>query len=83
MPTDISLLEAALIGYEVERQKIQEKIAEIQARLNGRSDYAQAAVGNAAPAKRTRRRMSAAARRKIAAAQKRRWAEYRKKHKAA
>ena len=74
---DTAMLQMALIGYDIERRKIEDKIAEIQARLNGRSR------GAAAPAARTKRTMSAAARRRIAAAQKKRWAEYRKKQKAA
>jgi hypothetical protein len=75
---DTNMLQMALIGYEAERQKIQNKIAEIQARLNGRSG--RAATPNAGASEpRTKRRMSAAARRRIAAAQKARWAEYRKK----
>ena len=79
---DIQLLQMALIGYEAERQKIQEKIADIQRQLNGRTHRASTSM-SAAPATRTRSRMSAAARRRIAAAQKKRWAEYRKKKKAA
>lgn len=77
---DKTLLQMAVIGYEAELQRIQEKIAEIQARLNG------SRTGNAVPApmgKSRRGRMSAAARKRIAAAQKKRWAEYRKRHKAA
>ena len=78
----MSLLEAALIGYEAERQKIQAKIDELQAQLGGRRGRA-AVASSATPARRTRSRMSAAARRRIAAAQKKRWAGYRKKQKAA
>lgn len=79
---DTSLLEAALIGYEAERQRIKDKMAEIQHQLNGRTRRGDTPVA-ATPVRRTRRRMSASARRRIAAAQKRRWAEYRKKKKAA
>jgi hypothetical protein len=68
----------ALAGYEVERQRIQSKIDEINARLGGRSKRAGLTAG-AAQVKRPRGRMSAEGRRKIALAQKRRWAEYRKK----
>jgi hypothetical protein len=74
---DTSMLEMALIGYEAERQKIQARITEIQAQLNGRSGH------TATPVTRTRRKMSATARRRIAAAQKKRWAEYHKQQKAA
>ena len=79
---DTELLEMALIGYESERQKITEKIAELQRLLKIRNHRAGTTVA-ATPTKRGRRPMSAAARKKIAAAQKKRWAEYRKKQKAA
>jgi hypothetical protein len=69
---DSTTLRMALIGYEIERNKIEEKIREVQA-----------ALGNSAvpagPVVRKRRKLSLAARRKIAAAQKRRWAELKKK----
>ena len=77
---DTSLLQAALIGYESQRQKIQDKIDEIQRQLNGRANRGAPPMAGT-PA--TRRRMSPSARRRIAAAQKKRWAEYRKKQKAA
>ena len=79
---DASLIQAALIGYEAERQKIQAKIAELQQQLNGRTVGAGTPM-SATPATRIRKRMSAAASRRIAAAQKKRWAAYRKKQKAA
>jgi len=74
---DTAMLQMALIGYDIERRKIEDKIAEIQARLNGRGSRAPA------PAARARRTMSAAARRRIAAAQKKRWAAFHKQKKAA
>jgi hypothetical protein len=81
---DTQLLEMALIGFEAERQKIRAKIDEIKSRLGGRRGRPSAAAApTASPAPRTRRQMSAAARRRIGAAQKRRWAEYRRKQKAA
>jgi hypothetical protein len=73
---DTQLLQMALIGYAVERQKIQDKITEIQRQLNGRSRL----VGT--PAATHTRSMSVAARKRIAAAQRKRWAEYHKKQKA-
>jgi len=79
---DTTTLEMALIGYEAERQKIKDKIRELQAQLNGRGRRAGTSV-TAAPAKRRRGPMSAAGRRRIAAAQKKRWAEFHKKQKAA
>jgi hypothetical protein len=71
------LLQMALIGYAAERQKITQKIAEIQAQLNGRSRRAGTPVAPA-PATRKRRPMSTSVRRRIAAAQKKRWAAYRR-----
>ena len=71
---DLETLQMALIGYQAERRKIDGKIAEIQARLQGRP---LAAPDGAAPA-RTRRQMSAAAKARIAAAQRKRWAKFRK-----
>lgn len=73
----ITVEEAALIGYEAERQKIQAKIADLKAQLGGRAARATTPLAEG-PANRDRRGMSAAARRRIAAAQKKRWAAYRK-----
>jgi hypothetical protein len=71
---DTSLLQMALAGCEVERQKVQEKIAEIKRQLNGRRrKVASTKTGN-------RRGMSAAGRKRIVAAQRKRWAEFHKKH---
>lgn len=70
---DPNILAMALIGYEVERQKIDEKIRQLRAKLG---------KGGAAEAKaepRKKRTLSASARKRIAAAQKKRWAEHRKK----
>jgi hypothetical protein len=69
----ITTEQAALVGYEAERQKIQGKIAELQRQLKGRAGRAPAPMTET-PAKRGRRRMSAAARKRIAATQKKRWA---------
>jgi len=71
--TDQALLEAALIGYQHQREQIDAKIAEIRQELGGTSKVA---AKSAAPGK--KRQMSAAARKRIAAAQKKRWAEYHK-----
>ena len=76
--TDDLTIQMALIGYQIERQKIDDKIRELQAQLKGkRVALPSADEGEkAAPAKRT---LSPAARRRIAAAQKKRWAEHRKR----
>jgi len=70
---DTTTLQMALVGYEIEKLKIEERIREVQAALGGTEAPA------AQPEGPKRRKMSLAARRRIAAAQKRRWAEHRKK----
>ena len=76
--SDQETLEMALIGYQLRRQTIQQKIRDIETRLSGR-DSASGAGRNAAT-RSGRRQMSAEAKRRIAEAQKKRWAEYRAKH---
>lgn len=67
MPTtDHDLLQAALAGYLHHLGEIDQRIAELRARLGG------TAIAAVAPLK--RHTMSAAGRRKVAAAQKKRWA---------
>lgn len=74
---DLMTLQMALVGYEIERQKIDERIKEIQAKIGKRRPAAAAgAAVEEAPRKRV---LSPEARRRIALAQKRRWAEHRKK----
>jgi hypothetical protein len=65
----------ALVGYEIEKQKIEDKIRQIRARLGGRGTAAASAKGGP----RRKRTLSASARKRIAAAQRKRWAEHRKK----
>ena len=78
--SDTTMLAMALVGYELEKQKIEEKIREIRARLGGRkAGAASGAAAGKVGAPRHRRTLSAAARRRIAAAQRKRWAEHRKK----
>lgn len=77
---DLSTLQMALIGYQMERQKIDEKIREIQSRLGGRRVAANDSISGAARSKSgVKRVLSPEARKRIAAAQKKRWAEHRKK----
>lgn len=74
---DPTTLEMALIGYQAERQKIGDKIAQIRAQLGGKAAAnSGAAAKTGGPAKRV---LSAAARARISAAQKKRWAEHRKR----
>ena len=73
---DTSMLAMALLGYEIEKKKIEERIKEIRAALGGKTTVKQApATENGQP---KRRKLSAAARKRIAVAQKKRWAEHRK-----
>ena len=71
---DLSLLEAALVGYRQRRAEIAAKIAELEQRLG--SDASGSLSKGRAPKK---RRMSAEGRRHIAEAQRKRWAAVRKK----
>jgi hypothetical protein len=74
---DLTTLEMALVGYQIERQKLEDKIRQIQAQLKGKH----VAIPSAAASRKTgvKRVLSADARRRIAAAQKKRWAEHRKR----
>jgi len=74
---DAATLQMALVGYELEKQKIEDKIRSLQAQLKGKRTAAPAAGEEKAPA--PRRNLSAAARKRIAAAQRKRWAEHRKR----
>jgi len=71
------MLAMALVGYELEKKKIDERIREIRAQLSGANvaEKVSSAGDIKAP---KRRKLSAAARKRIAAAQKKRWAEHRK-----
>ena len=78
MPThhfDRSLLEAAVIGFEQQKQQIDARIAELRAMLSGGPAESSA---TSEPPKRKRRKMSAAGRKAIAEAQRKRWAASKK-----
>jgi hypothetical protein len=80
---DTTLLEMALVGYEFQRQKIDEKIRELRASIGGMKPAAKAAPAESGHAAKStgpkkRRTLSVEARKRIATAQKRRWAEHRK-----
>ena len=75
---DESTLQMALIGYQIERDKIEARIRELQAQLKGKR-VATVGAKSGGKAPRVRRELSAAARSRIAAAQKKRWAEHRRK----
>jgi hypothetical protein len=75
---DLSTLEMALVGYQIEKDKIDAKIRQIHAQLKGKRVTASgAAVEGRAP--RAKRVLSPSARKRIAAAQKKRWAEHRRR----
>src|ERR1022692_1580107 len=70
-----SVLEMALVGYEMQRNRIEAAIAEIQAELGqgGPSRSISTATASAEPKATGKKRFSAAARKRMAAAQKKRW----------
>ena len=76
---DPATLAMALVGYEIEKQKVEEKIREIRAQLAGQKAGAAAPAPAKTGGPRRRRPLSAAARKRIADAQRKRWAEHRKK----
>lgn len=77
---DPTTLQMALVGYQIEKQKIEDKIREIQGQLKGkRIALPSNSVTMAKRSSGVRRVLSPSARRRIAAAQKKRWAEHRKR----
>jgi hypothetical protein len=74
---DSSILSMALIGYELEKKRIDDRIKEIRAQLGGRGGATASVSSNGDHAPK-RRQLSVAARKRIAAAQKKRWAAHRK-----
>lgn len=80
--TDPSVLEAALIGYQTQRDTIQKKIDEIKALL-GRGGARKSAVATAAPKASKPHRISPEGLKRIREAQKRRWAAAKAKASAA
>ena len=76
---DTSTLQMALVGYQIEKAKIEAKISEIQAQLKGKRAPVSAGADKPEPAATGKRYLSPAARKRIALAQKKRWAEHRKR----
>ena len=66
------IINAAIEGFEAQKQRIDQEISELRAMLNGAQPTAAAA-----PQRGTRRKMSAAGRKRIAEAQRKRWAAIR------
>jgi hypothetical protein len=80
MQINRAIIEAAIAGFEQQKQRIDETIVELRAQLNGSTETKKgriAKVAEAAPARR-KHTMSAEGRARIAAAQKKRWAEQKK-----
>jgi hypothetical protein len=73
MSADLSILHAALIGYQHQRDQIEAKMAEIRSQLGGKGAAVKPIVPTAsgAPVKRV---LSPSARRRMAAGQRKRWA---------
>ena len=79
---DSAVLTMALVGFELEKQKIEEVIAEIHGRLGNKGGRGAAPLTgkkSAGTKQRGKRVLSAAARRRMVLGQKRRWAEHRKR----
>ena len=76
MPTRLTneIIAAAIDGFEAQKKRVEQQIAELRAKLSGKT--AEAGATLEAP-KRKRRKMSAAGRRAIAEAQRKRWARVR------
>ena len=75
------ILEAALRGLELQREKLDEQIAQVRSMLGrrvGRPPKAAVAGSRAPGTSRPRRQLSEEARKRIAAAQRKRWAAFRK-----
>src|ERR1035441_6987971 len=79
------VLEMALVGYELKRNRIEAAIAEIQAELGqgGSSRSTSTVTASIEPKPTRKKRFSVAARRRMAAAQKKRWQLLRAKKAAA
>src|SRR5437667_8557691 len=72
MPTKLTteVLNAAVLGFEEQKRRIDEQIAEIRQTLGGGPKTSAATQEGARP----KRKVSAAARKRMAAAQRKRWA---------
>jgi len=77
------MLAMALVGYEIEKTKIEEKIRQIRAQIgvggvSGKGKHSSGVADEASiGGQPKRRKFSAAARKRMAAAQRKRWAEKR------
>src|SRR5689334_4946630 len=76
MQINRAIIEAAIVGFERQKEQIDETIAELRAQLGGTSVKAGRKAKVAGSPTQAKRQMSAAARKRIAAAQKKRWAAF-------
>ena len=81
MKLDNKILAAALEGLQAQRAKLDQQIAQVRRMMPGKATPASATYDDwespvAAPARKKRRKLSAASRKAMAAAQKKRWAAY-------
>jgi hypothetical protein len=84
MLKDPNLLEAALEGLLLQKDRLEAQIREVRSLLGrrGRPGSSASASSESHSGSPRKRELSDAARKRIAAAQKKRWAEYRKQQKA-
>jgi hypothetical protein len=75
---DPALLEAALEGLELQKQRIDEQIEYVRTKLGHGIGRRGRPPGKAASKQPQKRELSPAARKRIATAQKKRWAQFRK-----
>jgi hypothetical protein len=75
---DMGTLQAALIGYQHQKDEIDGKIAEIRKRIGGRGKARNSSAAPVDGQPRMRKPLSVAARKRIAAAQRKRWAAFHK-----
>ncbi len=68
------IINAAILGFEEQKRRIDGNIAEIRAMLSGAPVEAAGGFAATTPTGRTRRKVSAAARKKMAEGQRKRWA---------
>ena len=76
---DPLLLQAALEGLQLQKQRVEAQISEVRAQL-GKPHRKRGSGSPANGSTSSRRVLSVEARKRIAAAQRKRWAEYRETH---
>src|SRR5215831_11250804 len=75
MQLNRAIIEAAIVGFERQKERIDETLAELKAQLAGVSGNGhKTEIAEATTPTKVRRKMSAAGRKRIAEAQKKRWA---------